>query len=553
MTAGDGSVPRIPVFINGDVSYSAGEPVYDDGVDLVARNGSDGNWCGDASVASFILSATDVRFAFTSDSQFSGGGNRAVAAIAHEWPYTFSAMPVSAAAADPFFLSRGTPSQYLISSSWHNANRAVTGTDPKPPNGASNVNEIWSDNGIGNPSEIPIGFMWIYNETGPNAISGQLLRGNDQASLMYDSSNWVSSPGVNIRMHFGVLSEGESGLGFGHEFAFQFQFYNSDTGLLSNDTNTSITLPQSGSKIVELDAVSNSSAVLSMMTSSVVQSGEGVMPTSFQPRCLLRAGSSYEGKQMIFLPGWVERLEEDGITPEAGLGVHLVRTAAGRNPEVFLYGSITTSSQLNNHGGNSNTRQWMWENYGNPNVLFYSFGQNGSARNILMPRASSVWQADLFDLIWQDCHDYFLANGGFPRVVVHMPWAAANMTQDRHDEMVGVIDALNSLGVPTLGLDSFNRFGGSVFNNEFELDSVNIHPNDESAARIVWGVAHDLIMEAASCTPDINGDNNLDFFDISLFLISFSSGDFSVDFTQDGVLDFFDVSAFLAAFGTGCP
>ncbi|MFG0300317.1 MAG: GC-type dockerin domain-anchored protein [Phycisphaerales bacterium JB047] len=45
----------------------------------------------------------------------------------------------------------------------------------------------------------------------------------------------------------------------------------------------------------------------------------------------------------------------------------------------------------------------------------------------------------------------------------------------------------------------------------------------------------------------------LNFFDVSAFLVAFNAGDLSVDFNNDEVLNFFDVSAFLKAFGTGCP
>lgn len=55
------------------------------------------------------------------------------------------------------------------------------------------------------------------------------------------------------------------------------------------------------------------------------------------------------------------------------------------------------------------------------------------------------------------------------------------------------------------------------------------------------------------CTPDINGDGVLNFFDVSAFLNAYSSGDLSVDFTGDGVLNFFDVSSFLNAYTAGCP
>ncbi|MFG0299147.1 MAG: GC-type dockerin domain-anchored protein [Phycisphaerales bacterium JB047] len=55
------------------------------------------------------------------------------------------------------------------------------------------------------------------------------------------------------------------------------------------------------------------------------------------------------------------------------------------------------------------------------------------------------------------------------------------------------------------------------------------------------------------CTPDLNGDGLLDFFDISAFLSGFTAMDPAADFTGDGLYDFFDVSAFLGAFAAGCP
>ena len=58
---------------------------------------------------------------------------------------------------------------------------------------------------------------------------------------------------------------------------------------------------------------------------------------------------------------------------------------------------------------------------------------------------------------------------------------------------------------------------------------------------------------AAGCPGDLNGDGNLDFFDVSAFLNAFSAEDPAADFTGDGNYDFFDVSAFLNAFSAGCP
>lgn len=57
----------------------------------------------------------------------------------------------------------------------------------------------------------------------------------------------------------------------------------------------------------------------------------------------------------------------------------------------------------------------------------------------------------------------------------------------------------------------------------------------------------------SSCPADLNGDGNLNFFDVSAFLGAFTKGDSLADFDGNGLFDFFDVSAFLAAYTGGCP
>jgi hypothetical protein len=52
------------------------------------------------------------------------------------------------------------------------------------------------------------------------------------------------------------------------------------------------------------------------------------------------------------------------------------------------------------------------------------------------------------------------------------------------------------------------------------------------------------------CTQDINGDGELNFFDVSLFLQDYNAGG---DYNGDGSTNFFDVSAFLTDFNAGCP
>ncbi|MBX3323033.1 MAG: S8 family serine peptidase [Phycisphaeraceae bacterium] len=55
------------------------------------------------------------------------------------------------------------------------------------------------------------------------------------------------------------------------------------------------------------------------------------------------------------------------------------------------------------------------------------------------------------------------------------------------------------------------------------------------------------------CLADFNGDGELDFFDVSLYLSAFANLDPIADLNGDGNFDFFDVSAFLSAFSAGCP
>jgi len=57
----------------------------------------------------------------------------------------------------------------------------------------------------------------------------------------------------------------------------------------------------------------------------------------------------------------------------------------------------------------------------------------------------------------------------------------------------------------------------------------------------------------ATCIPDLNNDEALDFFDISLFLQLFADADPLADFNNDTQYDFFDISAFLSVFTAGCP
>ena len=56
-----------------------------------------------------------------------------------------------------------------------------------------------------------------------------------------------------------------------------------------------------------------------------------------------------------------------------------------------------------------------------------------------------------------------------------------------------------------------------------------------------------------SCLADLNEDGELNFFDVSAFLVAYQAMDPLADFNNDGAFSFFDVSRFLVAYQAGCP
>lgn len=77
---------------------------------------------------------------------------------------------------------------------------------------------------------------------------------------------------------------------------------------------------------------------------------------------------------------------------------------------------------------------------------------------------------------------------------------------------------------------------------------------DEGDGSIVEAAIDDVRIVSVGCAgspADLNGDGELDFFDVSLFLQLLAAEDPIADFNQDGSWDFFDVSAFLQALSAG--
>ena len=57
---------------------------------------------------------------------------------------------------------------------------------------------------------------------------------------------------------------------------------------------------------------------------------------------------------------------------------------------------------------------------------------------------------------------------------------------------------------------------------------------------------------ASACFADLNGDGELNFFDVAQFIALFQEQSPDADLNGDGEFDFFDVSAFLVEYQSGC-
>ncbi len=100
---------------------------------------------------------------------------------------------------------------------------------------------------------------------------------------------------------------------------------------------------------------------------------------------------------------------------------------------------------------------------------------------------------------------------------------------------------------------------------ELELwdESSSVDPSDPLYLLFAQGDGEDQLDDAiawvednligSACLADLSGDGNLDFFDVSAFLVAYNAQDIVADFNNDGQFNFFDVSAFLTAYTNGCP
>jgi hypothetical protein len=78
------------------------------------------------------------------------------------------------------------------------------------------------------------------------------------------------------------------------------------------------------------------------------------------------------------------------------------------------------------------------------------------------------------------------------------------------------------------------------------------NPNDSVAEAAIDRFRIAQLVCAPACRPDFNGDGELTFDDIQLFVSAYNSQQPSADFNNDGEWTFDDIQAFVGAYNSGC-
>ncbi|MAO20861.1 MAG: hypothetical protein CMJ35_03825 [Phycisphaerae bacterium] len=146
--------------------------------------------------------------------------------------------------------------------------------------------------------------------------------------------------------------------------------------------------------------------------------------------------------------------------------------------------------------------------------------------------------------------------------LVYWRWYSNNTGASPNEDTM-LVQISNDVGNSWTTLEEVSENAGDWVETRFRIadyveptDMIKVRfiASDLGSGSIVEAGVDDLRIEAVGCSnnpADLNGDGELNFFDVSLFLAAFSNQDPVADFNGDGSYNFFDVSAFLAAFSQG--
>lgn len=207
-----------------------------------------------------------------------------------------------------------------------------------------------------------------------------------------------------------------------------------------------------------------------------------------------------------------------------------------------------------------------------PNEAFTTCEGISSDGNVVVGQSFMVSSQNRIAAIWRWDGTQYIEQSLplLPGTPAFQGWAVATGVSDDGTVVVGTNLYSQSPGGPADGivwteqtglvkaLDYFNGLGFDIATTIDILGMVTVSPDASTFVAEYYDsrtnrVGSMILSLPNPCQADLNKDGNLDFFDVSIFLSQFTSGDLSVDFNDSGNLDFFDVSVFLSLFSQGCP
>lgn len=114
----------------------------------------------------------------------------------------------------------------------------------------------------------------------------------------------------------------------------------------------------------------------------------------------------------------------------------------------------------------------------------------------------------------------------------------------------GVVHMFDATGATPLHVlkPEFGDFGLHEIDIAMDEGWIGVGTDDE-VSTIASGQAYFF---GPVCSPDLNRDDRIDFYDISAFINAYVHRDYEADFDNNLIFDFFDVNAFLEAIADGC-
>jgi hypothetical protein len=233
---------------------------------------------------------------------------------------------------------------------------------------------------------------------------------------------------------------------------------------------------------------------------------------------------------------------DDDIETDTGWSVGIPSDTATTGVWERADPQSTSAQPEDDHTPGAGTLCWITD--GDAGVSVGSFDIDGGATTLTSPMMDATESGDGAELVyWR----WYSNDAG----------ASPN-----EDTMIVEISEDNGSSWSTLELVTENanawvekRFMVSDITTS-AIDQIRIRftASDLINGSIVEAGVDDLRIESVGCPgsiADINGDGELDFVDISLFLSRFTDMDPSVDLNNDGNWDFVDVSAFITSFNAG--